>query len=254
MTTSPFLPYPRESFDAHCHLQDHRLDTVRDEIIDNAIKHGIRGCLTCGTAPNDWHCVASLKSRPDFDIRKAFGVHPWYVNELKSNWSDILRGFLFKYQDAAIGEIGLDAFRNGIPIGIQVDVLEKQLDIAAELCRPIVLHGVKALDELLGICRPYAERIPAIMVHAFAGSLEQLNSWLAIDAFISIGGSITRSARLREVAKHIPEDRLLYETDSPDMFPDEGTPAIPETRLNQPANLKHIITVHTHSTEIKRFE
>jgi TatD DNase family protein len=94
------------------------------------------------------------------------------------------------------------------------------------------------------------------MVHAFGGSEEQLRAWRDFGADISIGGAATRSARLRRLAATIPSERLLIETDSPDMMPDGGEPAIPETRLNQPSNLVLVVRalftgVRQNSLEIR---
>ena len=224
-------------FDAHCHLHDGRLDGVRDEVVARAARAGVVGCRSCGTSPDDWDAVASLRSSPDFEIRLAFGVHPWYAGGLPGDWLPRLRGFLLRFPEAWVGEIGLDAIRSPSPTEAQRAVLRAQLELAADLARPVVLHGAKALDELLSLCRPFAGKVPAFTVHAFGGSADQLRAWLAFGAFISVGGAATRSARLRRVAAAIPPDRLRIETDAPDMMPEGGEPALPGTTLNQPANL-----------------
>ncbi len=224
-------------FDSHCHLQDRRLDTVRDAVIARAIRAGVTGCRTCGTGPADWDDVAALASRPDFEIRKAFGVHPWYAEDLPADWLERLRGFLQRFPEAWVGEIGLDGIRQPSLSVTSREVLRIQLEFAAELGRPVILHGAKVLDELLAACRPYAQRIPAFTIHAFGGSAEQLRAWLDFGAVISVGGGVVQSARLRRVVAEIPPDRLCLETDAPDMLPPGGEPALPGTRLNQPSNL-----------------
>jgi TatD DNase family protein len=224
-------------FDSHCHLHDPRLDGVRDDVVARAVRAGIVGCRTCGTGPDDWDAVATLESRPDFEIRKAFGVHPWYAENLPADWLDRLRAFLANDSDAWIGEIGLDAIRTPAPTGISRTVLRSQLELAAELGRPVILHGAKAFDELLAACRPFVGKIPSFTVHAFGGSEVQLRRWLEIGAFISIGGAVTQSKRLRRLIFEIPPERLCIETDAPDMLPIGGEPAIPGTKLNQPSNL-----------------
>ena len=98
-------------FDGHCHLQDRRLDCVRDEVIARAVRAGVAGCRTCGTSPDDWDAVAALASRPDFEIRRAFGVHPWYAEGLPADWLARLRGLLLRFPEAWVGEIGLDGIR-----------------------------------------------------------------------------------------------------------------------------------------------
>jgi TatD DNase family protein len=224
-------------FDSHCHLHDHRLDGVRDEVIARAVCAGVTGCRTCGTGPEDWDGVAVLAPRPDFEIRKAFGVHPWCAGDLPADWIARLRGFLLRFPEAWIGEIGLDGIRQPALSALSREVLRAQLDLAAELKRPVMLHGAKVLDELLAACRPFAGRIPAFTIHAFGGSTAQLRAWLDFGAFISVGGAAVQSARLRRVVAEIPPDRLCIETDAPDMLPSGGEPALPGTMLNQPANL-----------------
>ena len=230
-------------FDSHCHLHDRRLDGVRDAVIARAIRAGVAGCRTCGTSPDDWDAVAALASRPDFEIRKAFGVHPWYAEGLPVDWLQRLRGLLLRFPEAWVGEIGLDGIRRPALSAASREVFRAQLELAAELGRPVMLHGAKALDELLATCRPFAGRIPAFTVHAFGGSAEQLRAWLDFGADISIGGGAVRSARLRRIAAEIPPDRLRIETDAPDMLPPGGDPALPGTTLNQPANLPLVAQV-----------
>ena len=225
-------------FDSHCHLQDPRLDGVRDEVIARAVEAGVRGCMTCGTSPDDWPGVAALVSRTDFEIRKAFGVHPWYAGKIAEDWLEILRDYLARFPEAWIGEIGLDGIRPVSGPEKVREVFRRQLELAAELQRPVVLHAAKILDEVLRECRPFRERIPLFMVHAFGGSREQLRAWLAFGAMISVGGAVTKSARLREIVKEVPADRLLIETDSPDMMPAGGVTALGGAPVNQISNLR----------------
>lgn len=222
-------------FDSHCHLHDSRLDGVRDDVVRRAVEAGVTGCVTCGTHPGDWDTVAALASTDDFVVRKAFGVHPWFADGLSLSWEGDLLSRLERFPDAAVGEIGLDGIRP--PASNAVPVLRRQLSIAAELGRPVMLHGAKALDALLSEFRPFAGRIPSCVVHAFSGSREQLRAWLAVGATISVGAAVCGSARLRDMLKEVPPERLLIETDSPDMLPRGGIPAIEGTRLNQPSNL-----------------
>ena len=225
-------------FDSHCHLHDKRLDAVRDDVVSRAVRAGVGGCRICGTNPEDWDAVEAFETAvPGFEIRKAYGVHPWYVENLPGDWLARLRGHLERDPAAWVGEIGLDAIRRPALSAASRAVLKAQLELAAELGRPVILHGAKALDELLAACRPFAGRVPSFTVHAFGGSEEQLRAWLDFGAILSVGGAVTRSARLRRLAATIPPERLRIETDSPDMMPDGGEPAIPGTTLNQPSNL-----------------
>lgn len=225
-------------FDSHCHLHDRRLDEVREAVVARAVAAGVTGCRACGTAPGDWDALAALGPFDGFEVRRVFGVHPWFTEGLPQGWPARLRSLLLDFPEAWVGEIGLDAIRPPSPRARPV--LETQLGIAAELGRPVALHGARAFDELLAACRPFRDRIPLFFLHGFSGSGEQLLKWLDFGASISFGGAAVHSRRLRHLAAQVPCERLFIETDSPDMFFTGASPAIPGTRLNQPANLAEV--------------
>ena len=231
-------------FDAHLHLQDPRLDGLREAVLERTETAGISTLCTCATSPEDWDATERLAA-PDTTPRIliALGVHPWYAKGLPDNWRDALRERLLRNPDMTVGEAGLDGLGKGPSLDIQRPVLEAQLALAVEMQRPIVLHGARAWAALYECCKPYAGKIPAMLLHSFSGSPEQLRDWVRLGAYFSFGGSICNhaSTRLRALPHLVPEDRLLAETDSPDMLPCDGEPIRPGTRLNEPANLPLVI-------------
>lgn len=233
-------------FDAHTHLHDSRLASVFDAVIQKAEEAGITGLCSCGTAPVDWADVASLADRAGpFHIVPAFGVHPWFVAKLPDDWLEQLEPFLMRYANAPVGEIGLDGVRREIPAARQEEVFVRQLDLAVRLQRPVVLHGARAWEAVLRTLKPYASRLPGILAHGFGGSAEHLSRLLELGGHVSLGGTVCnpQAATVRTVAQCVPEDRLLLETDSPDLLPQTGLSAGlgPDGKpLNQPSNLMRV--------------
>jgi len=241
-------------FDAHLHLQDARLDACRDAVVTTAQAAGVRSVCCCGTHPNDWKAVASLADayrNPDtFFVLPAFGVHPWHAETLPQDWVDTLEHLLRTHASASVGEIGLDGLRHRPDRETQRRICLLQLELAVRMKRPVVLHGARAWGDLLETIRPFAGRLPGFVAHAFSGSKEMLREWVALGAYISFAGSVCNpnASHVRAAVETVPSDRLLIETDSPDMLPlvpresmtGERDEKIPH-ELNHPANLIHIV-------------
>jgi len=231
-------------FDAHTHLQDERLDGCRDAVIAAALAAGVRGACCCGSSPDDWEKVGALRHAA-FHILPAFGVHPWYAGNLATDWLDRLEERLVQHPESPVGEIGIDGLRDEPPVEVQRQVLRAQLELAVRLRRPVELHGARAWGELLAILQPFAPRLPGFVAHAFSGSREVLREILARGGFVSFAGSVCNPAsrRVREAAAAVPSDRLLLETDTPDLLPRTAAPdpdAVIPMPLNHPANLVHV--------------
>lgn len=235
-------------FDAHTHLQDRRLAAHRQALFQNALATDVNGACTCGTEPDDWPGVAHLAADGEehqpaaFRIHPAFGVHPWYCANLPSDWREQLERWLEKFPGAAVGEIGIDGLRPEPERALQHEVLLFQLELAIRLGRTVNLHGARAWGPLAEILAPFAARLSGIVLHAFSASAEVLRTFLAQGAYISFGGTLCNPAarRARGAAMATPPERLLIETDTPDLMPREGSPLAflgDGPGLNQPANL-----------------
>jgi TatD DNase family protein len=237
-------------FDAHTHIQDPRLAPCRAAALAAASRAGVSGLCCCATAPHDWDAVASLVSDCPLII-PAWGVHPWQASSLPEGWEDRLDALLHAHPAAAVGECGLDGIRAEPSPDIQREVLRRQLDRAASRSRPVVLHGACVWGALLAAVKPFADRIPALVAHSFGGSRDILRDWLALGGFVSFSGTLCNLAatRVRAAAAATPADRLLIETDSPDLFPLGGVPcpgladpaAAADTGPNHPANLSVVL-------------
>ena len=227
--------------DAHNHLQDPRFDGCREEIVATMIKSGITRCVVNGTSPEDWPQVARLAEQyPDIVI-PSFGLHPW--KKPSEGWQEKLTDYLEKIPHACIGECGLDRWIKGHDIDLQKRVFTAQLQIAAERNLPLSIHCLKAWGQLLEILesRPLPER--GFLLHSYSGSAELVPRLAVLGAYFSFSGHLLHPGKqkLRDTLMTVPTDRLLIETDAPDMLPPQHLVRHPlEHQLNHPANLESI--------------
>ena len=156
-----------------------------------------------------------------FAILPAFGVHPWYAGNLPADWLTRLKEFLAHHPEAPVGEIGIDGLRDDPPRDLQRQVLCAQLELAVRLNRPVVLHSARAWGDLLAIIKPFAPHLPGFVMHAFGGSADILRAVMALGGYVSFAGPVCNPAakHVRAAAAATPAERLLIETDAPDMVP-----------------------------------
>ena len=225
-------------FDAHNHLQDPRLGDVAAE----ARQAGVIRCVVNATREEDWTAVAGLAARhPEFVV-PSFGIHPWHAHTATDGWQGRLRDVLEAHPGAGIGEIGLDKWVDSPSIDCQMPVFLDQLRMARELGRPATIHCLKAwgpLFDALDRCEAPAR----FLMHSFNGSIETARRLLPAGAWFSCSGYFLREGkdRVLDVFRELPPDRILLETDAPDMAPPEEwrSHPLPDGR-NHPANLPAI--------------
>jgi len=228
--------------DAHNHLHDPRLGDP-EPIIAEMRAAGIDRCVVNSTCEEDWPVVESLfHAHPDL-IVPAYGVHPWKAHLAEPGWEERLRELLVKAPSAAIGECGVDRWIESPDMDDQAPIFEAQLRLARELDRPVVIHCLKAWQPLFDSF----ERIGApqrFVMHSFNGSLEIARRLLPMGAYFSFSGYFLqpRKAALLETYLQLPPERVLMETDAPDMLPPEEfiTHPLPH-EMNHPANLPAIV-------------
>jgi TatD DNase family protein len=225
--------------DAHCHLQDQRFAANREAVLRRATAAGVRLLVCCGSAESDWAGVADLSARPD--IVPAYGLHPWYVRERSPAWRETLFAQLQFDPRAAVGEIGLDHAMRERDDADQATVFAEQLRMAEELHRPACIHCRKAWGALL----PTLAKMPlpsGFVIHSYSGPVELIRPLTELGAHFSFSGTVTwsRNRRAHEAAVAVPADRLLIETDSPDLPPSPEDGAAP-IALNEPANLPRVL-------------
>lgn len=227
--------------DAHNHLHDARLEPFRTQAIAELERDGIEAAVVNGTREDDWDAVAALaRERPW--VRPAFGLHPWYVSGRSPGWRARLAELLAEFPAASLGEIGLDRWIENYDLPEQTEVMRAQWALAVERERPATVHCLKAWGALWDfVCEQPAPR--GFLLHSYSGAGEMVEGFVKRGAYFSFSGYFLheRKSAQREVFREIPLERLLVETDAPDMLP----PVAPGVRLleggtlNSPANLEH---------------
>ena len=227
--------------DAHNHLQDPRFDGIRDDVIEAMITAGITRCVVNGTSPDDWPMVARLAEQYPGLVIPSFGLHPW--KPPTDGWQEQLLGYLDTVPNACIGECGLDRWMKNHDIDLQTGVFNAQLQIAAERNLPLSIHCLKAWGHLVDILESQPLPARGFLLHSYAGSTELVPRLSKLGACFSFSGHFLHDHKqaVRETFQAIPADRLLIETDAPDMLPPEKIISHPlPGQLNHPANLSAI--------------
>jgi TatD DNase family protein len=228
-------------YDAHNHLQDERLASRLEDILRELPSLQITRCVVNGTCERDWPAVAALAKRFEWII-PAFGLHPWFAKERSSGWFDAFRKFLDETPGAAVGEIGLDRWIKDHDVADQEKVFVAQLEIAADRNVAASIHCLKAWGNLEDTLRTHKRPARGFLLHSFGGSVETARSLGKLGGYFSVSGYFAhdRKTTQREIFKKIPVERLLVETDAPDMLPPPNLISHPAGDTNDPRNLPRV--------------
>lgn len=234
--------------DAHCHLADHRFDDTRDQVLERAREAGVGTWIQGGYGPDDWAKQAALAAKLGGAFVPAFGVHPWFAIEAHDMQ---LEAALRRLEEllptvGLLGETGLDRFRlrklaparREEADRRQRHAFQAQLALAYGKKYPLVLHVVRAHEDVLAKLESLGPPPAGGLVHSFSGNAEEAGRYLALGLHLSFGTGALRAGRegLLAIAAKVPCDRRLLETDSPDQ-PAESLAADGSATLNEPANL-----------------
>ena len=212
-------------FDTHCHIADPRFDEDFDEMLQRFHEAGGQRALVvadpCDEEPNQ-EKVFSLIEKYDF-LYGAIGAHPHNAIRYNAEAEALIQKYQQNPKCRLWGEIGLDYHYDLSPRETQREVFDRQLDLAFDLGKPVQLHIREAHGECMDMLRARAKagRMPAGIMHCFTGSWECARVYLDLGLYISLSGAVTfkNAPKLTEVAKNMPADRLLIETDCPYMAP-----------------------------------
>ncbi|MEI6715186.1 MAG: TatD family hydrolase [Verrucomicrobiota bacterium] len=230
-------------FDAHCHLQDPRLASGLQPYLDRCRKENISGWMINSTRESDWNAVSKLAANTP-GIKASYGLHPWWQDERSPHWASLLEQKLRDEPTAGIGETGLDQWMQGANLSDQIEILNTHLELARQFDRPISIHCLKAWPELKRVINLFGKLPKGFLLHSYAGPPEMTAFWVEAGAYFSFSPAFLapRKTPQRATFNNIPLDRLLIETDAPDMPPPSEMEVAPlksaeGKHLNHPVNL-----------------
>ena len=205
-------------FDTHAHLNDSRFDGVRDELIASLTSNGIGAYCEIGYDVKSSEKACELSEKYDF-IYAAAGVHPHDTDDMTSGDMNALKKLCAHQKVVALGEIGLDYYYDNSLRENQRHWFDAQLSLASELGIPCVIHTRDAWADTLDILRAHKENTG--IIHCYSGSVETAKILLDLGWYISFAGPLTfkNATTALDVARFVPDDRILIETDSPYLAP-----------------------------------
>lgn len=206
-------------FDSHAHLDDERFGGEQSEVIARAAAAGVTGILNAG-ADMESSARAIKLARQYSNVYAAVGMHPHDARLMVNDDYEQLAAWTADPKVVAIGEIGLDYYYDHSPREIQKKVFVRQLDVARQTGKPIIIHDRDAHADILAIVKNEGKGLAGVF-HCFSGSVEMMREVLKLGFYVSIAGPVTfpKSVKLKEVAAAVPLDRLLVETDCPYLTP-----------------------------------
>src|SRR5688500_12115179 len=234
--------------DIGANLTHDSFDHDRDAVLQRARDAGVgRIVVTGASREHSPKALALALQHPDF-LSATAGVHPHHAIEYTDECDAEMRALLAHPQVVAVGETGLDYFRNFSPRPAQRKAFERQLQIGADLFvdgrgKPLFLHQRDAHADFMAVMKNFDGKLGPAVVHCFTGTRVELFDYLDQDWYIGITGCLCderRGLHLRELVKHIPANRLMVETDAPYLLPRTVKPQ-PSHRRNEPMYLAHIV-------------
>ncbi|MHC4870449.1 MAG: YchF/TatD family DNA exonuclease [Planctomycetota bacterium] len=226
-----------EFFDTHCHLDFNAFKNDRENVITNAVDKGVTGMLTIGTCLESSRKAIELAESHE-NVYAAAGIHPNHCLECSKN--DLAEISIMSESDnvIAIGETGLDFFRNTVPVDMQKQYFTSHMETAQKTGKPLILHSRDSGEELISMVKDFfkGDAVKGVF-HCFTSTREVLENALELGLKIGISGILTfpKGENVRELIPFIPDDYLLLDSDSPFL-----SPAPNRGKRNVPANVIHI--------------
>ncbi len=207
--------------DTHAHLDFPELYSDLNGVFKRAKDKGVVHIITVGISLET--SEKALKLAESFDnVSATAGIHPHGAHLLSPEEKNQIKDLLSSEFVVAMGEIGLDYYRNYQPQDVQKRCFIEQMEIASESNKPVVFHVRQAFDDFLKIVKPFSRRIKTGIVHCFSGDWQIAKLCLGMGFFISIPGVVTfsKAFMLQNVVKNVPLDSILIETDAPFLAPE----------------------------------
>ena len=234
----PAMPTPTENpnpglaplIDSHAHLDSEDYDADRDEVIRRAGEFGLVAIITIGIEPGEWEKTLRVASEHP-QVHVALGIHPNSADQMNDEALAQLRTLCKEHHAVGIGETGLDYYRQYVPHDKQRESFRAHLALARELDLPVIIHTRDAHDDVLTLLREEGQGTRGVM-HSFSGDLAYARECMKLGYMISLAGPVTfrKATDKHDVAREIPLEWLLVETDCPFLTPEPF-----RGRRNEPA-------------------
>lgn len=210
--------------DAHNHLYSFKEFAEIPVIMARARQAGVKRMLCNAACEDDWEETGALAEAYPGEVVGAFGIHPWYVKEVLGGWEERLASRLERSPEAIIGETGLDFYHDPGSAELQEAFLREHLRLGGLLRRPVTVHCVRSWEGLLGVFKriPKKELLSAMLFHAYNGGSELLEKLAEMGGWFSFAGTVLYDKNRRgrgalQALWGMRPDRLLLETDAPDL-------------------------------------
>ena len=229
--------------DIGVNLTHESFDRDRDDVLRRAHDAGVRRLIVTGTSVTESVRALELARAYPGALFSTAGVHPHNAAGFDEHSATALTDLLARREVVAVGECGLDFYRDFSPRDAQRRAFRKQLEIAADVQLPVFLHQRDAHDELLELLRPVRSRLCGGVAHCFTGTARMARDYLDLDLYIGVTGWLCderRGGDLRDAVRHLPIERVLIETDAPYLLP-RDLPEKPRGRRNEPRFLPHVL-------------
>ena len=216
--------------DTHAHLQWPVFKNDREQVIERAFSGGLAAIINIGYDLNASHEAVQIANNHK-NVYAVVGIHPHNAKTIRTDVLASLRELARAPKVVAIGEIGLDYYRDLSPRQQQTEAFEEQLQLAKELQLPVVIHDREAHADVLQMMRKFGKEISGVL-HCFSGSIEMAEEAIKLGYMISIAGPVTfpNARRLHQVVEHLPTESIVLETDCPWL-----TPQSKRGKRNEPA-------------------
>ncbi|MBA7614400.1 D-aminoacyl-tRNA deacylase [subsurface metagenome] len=219
--------------DSHCHLQDKKFSKDLERVINSAKEKGVKSIIVPGWDVNSSKYAMEIAEKYE-EIYATIGIHPHDAKIYNDNIEKEISNLIRKEKVIAVGEIGLDYYRDLSPRDIQREVFKKQLKIAEDENLPVVIHTRNSLDEAIDIVKDF--KVKGVF-HAFTKEARIAKRIIDIGFYVGIGGVVTfKNSRLSNEIKYIPVENILLETDAPYIAPEPM-----RGKRNEPAYTIHIL-------------
>jgi TatD DNase family protein len=229
--------------DIGCNLTHEAFEPDRTEVLERAARAGVERIIITGASVTGSVRALELALSTPGRLFATAGIHPHHAADLDAHSIGVLRDLLARRPVVAVGECGLDFFRNFSSQEAQERAFLAQLELAIEIQRPLFLHQRDAHERFLELLRPRRNRLAGGVAHCFTGGSRELAEYLELGLYIGVTGWVCderRGSALRSALPALPLERLLIETDAPYLLP-RDLARKPSSRRNEPAYLPHVL-------------